>query len=164
MKKYFFLLVFINILAASCCKTEENPQHINKFTCKVNGVFWESVPYENSILGNDLQMGKSTFSDIASISARNVKKEQSMGFNMSLSDTVKAFIITNDTPFSNYGRGCNVYKLDTLVKHTVTITEHDKIKKIAKGMFSFRAVNKTIGCIDTVNITDGFFDMQYSIN
>jgi hypothetical protein len=164
MKKYFFVLAFFNFLMAGCWKTNVNPDHVNKFTCKVNGVFWEALPNERDILGNDLQMGKSAFSDFASIFANNTKKNQTIGFNMSLSDTVKVFNITNMNPYGDYAKGCAGYKLDTLTKHTVIITEIDKIQKIAKGTFTFRAINSNSSCVDTVSITEGFFDMQYSIN
>jgi hypothetical protein len=159
MKKYFFVFAFFNFILSSCGKTNVNPDHVNKFTCKVNGVFWEALPNERDILGNDLQMGKSAFSDFASIFANNTKKNQTIGFNMSLSDSVKVFTITNNHPFSS--RGCEGYDLDNLVKHEVLITEHDKTKRIAKGTFSFRAINRDVGCVDTVSITEGFFDMHY---
>ncbi len=158
MKKYLFLLVFINVLLASCNKTDSD--HINKFTCKVNGVFWEAVPYQNSILGNDLQMTVSP-TLFGSILARNDKKNQSITFNLSLNDTNKDFVITDGNPFADYARRCNVYYLDTLSPRVVTVTEHDKAKSIIKGTFRFRAINRDVGCVDTATVTNGFFDMHY---
>jgi hypothetical protein len=162
MKKYLFVFAFFGFVMAHCGKTMVNPDHVNKFTCKVNGVFWEAIPYQRDILGNDLQMSKSPFSDFASILARNIKKNQTMSFNLSLNDTLKTFVISDRLPFANNSRNCSGYFLDTLFNHTVIVTEHDKTKKIVKGTFSFRAIDIVDSCKDTVIITNGFFDMQYS--
>ncbi len=161
MKKYLFLYVLFSLLMACCNKTPVDLVHVNKFTCKVNGVFWEAVPLQRDILGNDLQMSKSPFFDVGSILARNVKKNQTMSFNLSLSDTAKTFVITDKIPFADNSRNCSGYFLDTLSNRTVTVTEHDKIKRTVKGTFSFRAIDRVDSCKDTVTITDGFFDMQY---
>ena len=161
MKKYLFLYVLFSLLMACCSKTNINPVHVNKFTCKVNGVFWEAVPLQRDILGNDLQMSKSPFFDVGYIHARNVKKNQSINLDFSLSDTALTSIIRNTNPFADYTRNCNVYYTDTLSNRIVKITEHDKIKKIVKGTFAFRAINPDAGCVDTATITEGFFDMQY---
>jgi hypothetical protein len=162
MKKYLFLFAFFGFLLQGCMKTATNPDHVNKFTCKVNGVFWEAIPFQNFILGNDLQMNKSPFYDFGTIHARNIKKEQSIGFNVPLNDSVKITNIILSNPFADYSAKCNVYYLDTLSNRTVTVTDHNKVKKIVKGTFIFKAINRTVGCVDTVAITDGFFDMQYS--
>jgi Family of unknown function (DUF6252) len=161
MKKYLFLLACFGFLLQGCMKTATNPDHVNKFTCKVNGVFWEAIPFQNFILGNDLQINKSPFFDIASIYANNVKKNQTINFNLSLSDTAKTFTITSQNPFGDYSRKCVGYFLDTLSSRSVIVTDHDKIKKIVKGTFSFRAIDIVDSCKDTVTITDGVFDMQY---
>ena len=162
MKKYLFLLVFTHFLLASCCKTNVEPsQHVNKFTCKVNGVFWEAVPNERDILGNDLQMEKSTFFDVFSLRASNTKKQQSIKLDFAFSDTAQTSILLLKHPFSSYASVCDIYNLDTTITHTATITEHDKVKKIVKGSFTFRAFASNVGCKDTVTITNGFFDMHY---
>jgi hypothetical protein len=159
MKKYLFLFAFFGFLLQGCMKTATNPDHVNKFTCKVNGAFWEAIPFQNFILGNDLQMTKSPFFDIGAINAFNAKKNQSIVFNFSLSDTMKVSNITVQNPFSGL---CNLYFLDTLSTRSVKVTEHDKIKKIVKGTFSFRVIDVIGPCKDTVTVTDGFFDMHYS--
>ena len=161
MKKHLFLFALFGFFISSCWKTEDNPIHINKFTCKVNGIYWEAVPLQRDILGNDLQINKLPFSDIFTIHARNVKKDQSMSIDFSVNDSVKTSVNRLETPFADYSRNCNVYHMDTLLSHITTITEHDKVKRIVKGTFSFRAINSSTGCIDTATITDGFFDMQY---
>ena len=159
MKKYLFLLVFINFLLASCCKTDGD--HINRFTCKVNGVFWEAVPLQRDILGNDLRMDKSPIYDIGFIVARNDKKNQVISFDFSLNDTIKKSTISAKFPYGDYARKCVGYSLDTLSPPIETVTDHDKIKRIVKGTFAFRAIDIVDSCKDTVTITDGFFDMQY---
>jgi hypothetical protein len=162
MKKYLFLLAFFGFLLQGCMKTATNPAHVNKFTCKVNGVFWEAIPYQNFILGNDLQMDKSPFFDFGYIHATNAKKNQSINISLSLSDSSKITIITDKLPFGDYARKCNGYFLDTLSNRIITVTDHDKAKKIVKGTFSFRAIDIIDSCKDTVTITDGFFDMHYA--
>ena len=161
MKKHLFLYALFGFLMACCNKTPVDLVHVNKFTCKVNGIFWEAVPLQRDILGNDLQMSKSPFFDIGYIHARNVKKGQSINLDFSLSDTAIISVIRNKYPFADYSRNCVGYNLDTLTSHIVTVTEQDKIKKIVKGTFSFRAIDIVDSCKDTVTITDGFFDMQY---
>jgi hypothetical protein len=163
MKKYLFLLAFFGFLLQGCVKTATIPiDHVNKFTCRVNGVFWEAVPYQNFILGNDLQMNKSPFFDFGSIHARNTKKQQSIGFNVPLNDSARTTNIILENPFSDYSGKCNIYRLDTFSNRKVNVNAHDKVKKIVTGTFSFRAINTSIDCTDTVTITDGFFDMQYA--
>jgi hypothetical protein len=77
MKKYLFLLAFFGFLLQGCVKTATVPiDHVNKFTCKVNGVFWEAIPFQNSILGNDLMATKMTFFDFLTINAQNIKKSK----------------------------------------------------------------------------------------
>ena len=163
MKKYLFLLALFSFFIVSCGKTMVNPAHINKFTCKVNGVFWESVPLQRDILGNDLRIDILPFSDIIGIFANNAKKNQTISLDFSLNDTMKTSVIRNSYPYGDYSRHCVGYNLDTLSKRIVTVTEHDKIKRIVKGTFSFRAIDRVDSCKDTVTITDGFFDMKYLV-
>jgi hypothetical protein len=163
MKKYLFLLVGFSFLMAGCGKIEvAAPQHVNKFTCKVNGVFWEALPKQRDILGNDLQLDKSPFFDFGYLYASNKKSNQSISISFFLNDTVKVNSIRDKYPFSDYGRKCEGYNLDTLSRRTVVVTEHDKVKKIIKGTFTFRAINVDVGCVDTATVTEGFFDVQYS--
>jgi hypothetical protein len=163
MKKYILvLLVPLLFLMAQCKK--EDPPHVNKFTCKVNGVFWESVPRERSIFGNDLRASKYSFNEWASIQAWNEKMKQSLNFNFRISDTLRTSIITVENPFNNsMNSQCDNYKLDTNSIRQVLIIEHDKEKRIVKGTFQLTAIPKIGNCSNLV-ISDGFFDMQYSID
>lgn len=86
-----------------------------------------------------------------------------MTFDFSLSDTAKVSTITLKNPFDDSKRFCNRYELDTLSNRIVTITEHDKVKGIAKGTFAFRAIDFIGPCKDTITVTDGFFDMKYLV-
>jgi hypothetical protein len=159
MKKYLFVFAFTHFLLASCCKTDGD--HINKFTCKVNGVFWEALPNQRDILGNDLQMDKSPVFEVGYIRAWNERKKQAINISAYLDDTAKTGIIREKFPYGDYRRPCNGYFLDTLSKRVVTVTDHDKVKRIVRGTFAFRAIDIVDSCKDTVTITDGFFDMQY---
>jgi hypothetical protein len=159
MKKYLFLLTLFSCFTMASC-TKDSSIHVNKFTCKVNGVFWEAIPRERDILGNDLQMTVSP-NEYGSIFANNEKKNQTIVINFSLLDSIKNFSINNGFPFGDYSRNCNVYHLDTFLSRTVSVTEHDKVKRNVKGTFSFRAINRDVGCTDTATVTNGFFDMHY---
>jgi hypothetical protein len=160
MKKYLFLLTLFSCFTMANC-TKDSSIHVNKFTCKVNGVFWEAISRERDILGNDLRLDKSPVFEGGYLFANNDKKNQTISIGFSWSDTIKYSIIGGDFPFGDYSRNCNVYHLDTLFPRIVTVTEHDKVRGIVKGTFSFRAINRDAGCIDTATITNGFFDMQY---
>jgi hypothetical protein len=160
MKKYLFLLTLFGCFTMASC-TKDSSIHVNKFTCKVNGVFWEAIPRERDILGNDLQMDKSPVFEVSFLLARNTKKSQSINFTVPLYDTARISNVRDSNPFADYTRNCNVYYLDTLSPHTVTVIDHDKAKRIVKGTFIFRAINRDAGCTDTATVTNGSFDMHY---
>jgi hypothetical protein len=78
-----------------------------------------------------------------------------------------------NTPIVNYGRhglvdianGCPpspllTYLTDSIVTGQLTITHFDQEKQIVSGTFYFDAVETTRG--DTVHVTDGRFDMNYT--
>jgi hypothetical protein len=159
MKKYLFLLTLFSCFTMANC-TKDSGIHINKFTCKVDGVFWEAIPRDRGILGNDLRIDKSPF-ELADIFANNEKKNQVISIDVSLNDTSKVSLIHHGIPFGDYARKCNGYFLDSLSPRTVTVIEHDKARRIVKGTFAFRAIDIVDSCKDTVTITDGFFDVQY---
>lgn len=52
------------------------------------------------------------------------------------------------------------YNTTTIVNGNLHITKFDQTKQIVSGTFSFKAVSKTAK--DTVDITDGRFDMKYT--
>jgi hypothetical protein len=159
MKKHFFvLLVPLLFLMAQCKK--EAPPHVNKFTCKVNGVFWESIPRERSILGNDLQASDDPLGRIY-IQASNDMKNEGISFSFLPTDTSNIAVIPTENPFSTGSSSpCDNYKLDTTKARQVTIIEHDKVKLIIKGRFQFTAIPKIGNCSDAT-VTDGYFDLRY---
>jgi hypothetical protein len=65
----------------------------------------------------------------------------------------------------NIANGCPpspllMYTTDSVVTGEMTITHFDQQKQIVSGTFSFDAVEITIG--DTVHVTDGRFDMNFT--
>jgi hypothetical protein len=77
-----------------------------------------------------------------------------------------------NTPYVQYGKHAVVnisndfsspllmYSTDSTTKGEITITHFDQRKQIVSGTFWFDAVETTNG--DTVHVTDGRFDMQYT--
>jgi hypothetical protein len=160
MKKYILvLLVPLLFLMAQCKK--EAPPHVNKFTCKVNGVFWESIPRERSIFGNDLMAQHDGFDKAILVFAANDKADEVITFDINYSDSTNISNITDENPFSGSSAlRCGSYNLDTTVIRQVTILEHDKVKLIIKGTFTFSAKDRLSICPNVV-ITDGYFDLRY---
>jgi hypothetical protein len=174
MKKTIFILnLFIISLLWSCDDTKETPtptptpaKHVNKLTCKINGEFWEALPKKASgILSNPDLTAKawpipsSLLKDtVMLINAYNREKQEnlSLGFPF-FASTIKSRNIDYG-PFSGPGIAC---ELDTTKTNKVTIISHDKTKRLLTGSFEFTCYG--FGSKkDTLRITDGFFDLQYS--
>ena len=163
MKKYLFLLAFFSFLAAGCWKTNTDPpQHINKFTCKVNGVFWEAIPYENFMFGNDLMAAKMTFFDILNINAYNKQKNQSLFIDFDFSDTLQSRKNISPDTFLDFNGCGNNFQIDSTVVNEVKVISHNKTSKIIQGTFKFSFKKQPSTCKDSIfQITDGFFDLKY---
>jgi hypothetical protein len=162
MKKHIFvLLVPLLFLMAKCQEPQvDPPKHVNKFTCKVNGVLWEAVSRDRAILGNDLEASDDPLGRIY-IQAFNTTKSELIGFTFLPTDTSNTVVIPTENPFSAaFSLSCGNYRIDTTKVRQVTILEHDKIKLIIKGRFQFSAADKENIC-GKVTVTDGYFDLRY---
>jgi hypothetical protein len=163
--KFNGLLLLLSFGVVACnksCDDTPNPaNHVNQFTCKVNGTFWEAVPKERSIVGNDLSAQKLTGVEQISIIARNVSIGQTESIDISfwLLDTSTTSKVLDTNPYQP--NSCGIYDLDSSKIRTVIIESHDKTSRIVKGKFAFTVYKITGNCMDTFRITDGAFNMRY---
>jgi hypothetical protein len=163
MKKYLFLLAFFGFLLQGCVKTATVPiDHVNKFTCKVNGVFWEAIPFQNSILGNDLMATKMTFFDFLTINAQNIKKKQALNIHFNLDDSLQIRKNISLDTFLDFNGCGNNFQIDSNLTNEIKITFHNRVSKIIQGTFKFSYKKQPSSCKDSIFIiTDGFFDLLY---
>jgi hypothetical protein len=166
MKKHIFVLLVPLLLLAGCEGTGVDPSiknpavHVNKFTCKVNGVFWESIPRDRFMFGNVLRVEDDPLGRIY-INALNEMNGESINFTFLPTDTSTTVKFLDEDPFSgSYALRCGNYRLDTTKIREITIIEHDKVKLIIKGRFQFSATDKENIC-GKVTVTDGYFDLRY---
>ncbi|MFM2267265.1 MAG: hypothetical protein RL757_706 [Bacteroidota bacterium] len=164
--KFNGLLLLLSFGVAACnksCDDTPNPaNHVNQFTCKVNGTFWEAVPKERSILGNNLSADRyPTDMGYVKIFAYSESKDETIGISFSILDTMLTSTIVNQNPYQPKNGG--IYWIDTVKSRQVIVENHDKASRIVKGKFAFTVYKKdcTNNCVDTFNITDGAFNMRY---
>jgi hypothetical protein len=139
----------------------KNPAvHVNKFTCKVNGVFWESIPRDRFMFGNVLRISEDPLGWVF-INALNEMNGEGINLVFLPTDTSNTVKFLNENPFSGSSAlRCGSYKFDTTAIRQVIITEHDKVKLIIKGKFQFSAADR-LGICPNVVVTDGYFDLRY---
>ena len=162
MKKQILLMGLCAFLWSGCDPIDPPPpKRVNKFTCKVDGVFWESIPKERSVLGNDLEVQEDPLDGAILVYASNALKDQGMTLDISNHQSSETCTITTEDILFDYSSAnCGNHKLDTTSIRRVIITEHDKVKHIIKGTFQFSAITTNGNCGKAV-ITDGFFDLAY---
>ncbi len=169
MKKINFLLFFgLLILGGGCCKEELPGGYDYKFSCKINGVPWEAKyrEHEGSFSRNDLDVSVFKLQDTAvlQIIATNAANGEGMNLSCIFSDTIKFctnYPQSNLTTKSRCG-GENFYLDKGLIApNTIYIASIDDVSHTVKGTFSFKLISNNLQCIDTLNITEGFFDVKY---
>ena len=190
MKPILLSLLFITLLATlscSSCKKETvvvNPASqlpaatqtgANTFGCLINGVAFTPKGYlfgAPSLLcayqfiqnkGYNFQLSADDFSNSSDVTGVGVYTD-----SMRIKENTSYSLITNNIPNSAYGLYSHVTTQDpfatpvytkTLMPGSLSITRYDSIKQIVSGTFWFYALT-TKG--DTIKITDGRFDMQYT--
>ncbi len=162
------LLIALLSLASSCQKEDMPPTdgHKNIFHCKVNGVEWTPHCISDPLFGCDAvdcqYYWKDTKSfEIIAINRTNDNSTyQTMGFSK-----YKSSFGDNPIPYQvriytdwNKPAGCRFFDLDTMASRRLFILEVDTVKYLIKGSFEFTAINE---CQDTVQITDGYFHVNY---
>ena len=171
------LLLCIVTLFLSCDETVETPtppapaKHVNKLTCKINGETWEALPKKASgILSNpDLSASLMLFpkypGDTAIyIIATNRLKQEHMSIGFPFFSTTVFSKNYDSGPFKSATR-CTIgglFDLDTTRQNKIHILSVDRAKNIMTGSFEFTCFGIPGGCKDTLHVTDGIFDLQYS--
>jgi len=175
-RNYFLLLLGLCvILTASRCKKNvgppsDNPYGLpnatqtgaNIFACRINGQNWISkteIFYMGASLGNDTlgitgSAGSYSFQDIII----NLYKNFQQGSLYNLGDSLKGrlFYLADTSCLGAGGRGSIV--TSHAVSGSLTLTRLDRTNKIFSGTFNCRI---PIPKCDTLNVTDGRFDIKY---
>ena len=164
----FCFLAFISIVFLMGCKFAivgpekpiTKPKHVNKFTCKVDGEFWEAIPkeYDGSFNSNDLDVSLFTPHSSFDIIANNIKEDAYLAFSFSLSDTTKVITKLLNGYFAN--KCSDDYRIDSN-SIRINITKFNRDSSLLKGNFRFKVFTNAQSCKDTISITDGFFDLKY---
>jgi hypothetical protein len=169
MKKILFLVSVLTVLLYACkleiaSPTPDpniKPKHVNKFTCKVNGKFWEAVPkeYDGSFKLNDLSVSFQPSINRLSISANNLKNGDDMNLSFPLYDSSRVITKLVYCRFDD-DKCIGDYKIDTSnVK--INIIKFNRDSAILVGNFNFSLIPGPFSsCKDTIAITEGFFNIK----
>ena len=148
-----------NVDENPCTRIEEEISPDDKFACKVNGKIWrqtntdffaEVLPDWSHIYG-DAERDLKNCDDFPSRISLHVK-------NPIIGDNLLSAIDWNYCPVDS-STCIFCYDIDTTLNRTITFSELDLEERIANGTFSFQAVNEE--CEDTVNITEGVFNLRW---
>ena len=182
MKKVTFtFLIFTIFLSFSCEKDPLNPEPPdalppatmtgeNTFGCLVNGKVWR--PYTENLWEEAISAKHDlgwVDCDQLLVSGKRRYNSDSVSsgvFNQNMKMNVWCPILGENTiTFSKRSfidfNNCGEYYLDTLSPRIMNITRLDSINKIASGNFEFTAINNE--CQDTIQITEGRFDVDSSL-
>ena len=163
--KNILTLTFLIFLAASCNKEampNEDQKH-KTFRCKVNGETW--TPSSSDIFTVDpfdvnYYFKEDNHLDISASSSIN---NQAIEVTSEILETdVENPIIYYDRVFRDFNFGsnnCIYFELDTLQKNYVKILDVDTVNYFIIGEFEYTATND---CGDRVEITDGYFDVNFT--
>jgi hypothetical protein len=168
MKQLFpFLLISIFLIFAGC---EKGPlggtNYGDKFSCKINGERWtpKGDGGGSVVFGSDSPVSArySEFGDAILIFAVSNESESSGSINVA-SKVLKSEgtfpILIGSPPVSGFL--CNSYDVDTTKIHEVHVTEFNELDQKIKGTFQF-TVFSTSTCTDTIIVTDGRFDLNFT--
>jgi hypothetical protein len=171
MKKTLWLLACFGIFyACSCHKTPVEPAFQNSFSCKINGVDWKPEGGTNAtggIKSLSIDVGKYLdFEQVGINTLKQIKDEKTgndlifEGFNLTVFLELNVNkVIKKGNFIYNFKNGCNYYTPDSTNNDRITVTNLDIDRKIVKGIFQFNATSST--CKETLNITEGKFEVKY---
>jgi hypothetical protein len=187
MKTLYHILLFIlslSLLASSCKKHIVKPVNqlsllppatqtgANTFGCLVNGQAF--TPNGNVFSGPEIQCNyihtaggyHLTVAADNKINSNLIKGvlvgTDSLAITQGQTYSLKSFVAGNAMAWYKifYQIGEDDYETTNSVLGQLTITKFDPTKEIVSGTFYFNAVNVSG---DTVKVTDGRFDMQYTM-
>lgn len=162
MKQLSFLLVLAALLFA-CKKQDEHPIHAGEyFHCKVDGRDWYASKDGDmfaqaviaTILG-DTVLGISAYSNTEVIDIYCYNKQLFSQGNHVLGSLLK------DSADAGYDNDLSTkeYRTDSMHRGILNISLIDPRRKLVEGTFSFSALHPVT--FKTVNVTDGFFSIEY---
>lgn len=169
--KYITILLIASLSLASSCQKEDpfppEDYHKDIFRCKVNGVEWTPHCISDPLFGCDAVDCQYYWKDTKGIELSAVNRSsdnseyQTMRFytRPALPNQIhNIWYLSEEFTDWNKPSGCRFHDLDTTAIRRLTILEVDTVKYLIKGSFEFTAINE---CQDTVQITDGYFHVNY---
>ncbi|MDX9854427.1 MAG: DUF6252 family protein [Tenuifilaceae bacterium] len=175
------LCLSLFILSASSCTEKDYEEKLPPetqegrytFGCLVNGEIWlpEGIPLSVPRLSAGMNK-ECTYLAIAANQAR----EESILILINNEKIIQGMTISlnvNEESFAIYTNTCDIgffceYRSTALGQGELTITKLDTTNRIISGRFSFEATlfdaqNPDCSCASSFSITEGRFDMKYSL-
>lgn len=173
----YFLLLFLFVSLFTSCEDDpyKDPENVelppitmegkNTFGCKINGEVWVpdvgketlfnekiAVSYESNQINIHARLNRPDLNRKENIyvTAPNILDTGTYTIPVFPADS---FVYIN----SNLNIDCKTYRTK-ISNSKINITKLDVSKRIISGLFSFKDVNS---CEDTLQITDGRFDLKY---
>ena len=171
MKNSILILLFFIFLFTASCKKEETPlsqlpkpttEGRNIFGCLVNGEVWTPAG-ANSIGG--IPKLRASYEDhikLFNISAKREITENGINQFMAFGDIINGvgeYTMTKKNIYTDFN--CAFYHLDTLKDRVLRITHFEPSNRIISGTFEFSAISTDMDCPDTIQVTEGRFDITY---
>ncbi|MBL7817797.1 MAG: hypothetical protein JNL70_22505 [Saprospiraceae bacterium] len=176
MKKLIILLLSLCFIMSKCPddtpKLEELPPITQTgegtFGCLVNGKVW--IPSKWHISTSPRYVGVDTFLS-NTMKINMTRRRDTSRSNITLIVKYKNFSVGNQSYFANLSyyndtQVCdyNTFEIDTTVSPNflkVNFVDTSRQRRVMAGEFQARFINKS--CKDTINITQGRFDMPFTI-
>jgi hypothetical protein len=134
----------------------------NKFSCRINGEVFKPVPY--GFKSEQVFGGYSNNFSTVRITARCSRKHPFKYLTMELNNYngIGEYDMSDNDNRCTYEEFYpdNTYKSILTKSGKITIVKDDRINFFVAGYFEFKAAN-TSNSSDVVNITKGFFDMEF---
>ncbi|MBI1224671.1 MAG: hypothetical protein GC192_05505 [Bacteroidetes bacterium] len=154
VKTLFLAFVATSFLFVSCNNNDDDPTPSGKYLrAKVDGVAYES---NTSLLSGQAVFGQVLLSGFENASGRSFTLDftenlavGSYTFNGSVGNDVAAAYYPGGIAGASYGD----------ISGNFTILEYDTVANSVKGTFNFVGVNDVN--VDTINVTNGEFFMEY---
>ncbi len=172
MKIQHSILFLILFLAATCGKDDIKPidklppattEGKNTFGCLVNGEAWVAHIEDNPILfGERVVDAQYDDEDYLRIVAERDIESQNINQTLFLHCSViriDSSFFRKNCKLRDYNDHCDEFEMDTLSSYNLIINRLDTENKIISGLFNFTVI--AADCNDTLQITDGRFDVKY---
>jgi hypothetical protein len=173
MKNLCFLLLITSLSLFIQCKKDGFPSITmsgeNTFGCRVNGEDWtpKKNPNNTGVLASDSPID-ARYGQVTGILAIKAIHYYSSTDRETIKVTIfspeegETYILDAIGSSPLIGFDCNEYQIDTSATAIVTINKFDETDKIVSGTFEYTAIGQN-GCSNTVEITDGRFDLVYRL-